>query len=286
MLAELIKPVATAFGPERLNTVGASEIGRCARQTWFRKREQPEDTPHPGWGFRERGHNVEAWVMERLGDAVAHAQHFVHRGFMSATVDCSYNGEPVDIKSVDPRISRLPKHEHVMQVRQQAFLMDAPRGHLLYVNCSDYQDMKEFTFEAADYSARAQAIMTGPMPSPEGRITDDGECALCPYQIACLGEPVTGKGKLADAEAAVVSAARDEYRLHSEAAAAAESLAKAAKERIRDVLRAADVYRAPGLARISRSARTTLDAEAMERDGIDLTPYRKTGRMSESVTLE
>jgi hypothetical protein len=290
MLVEHITPTDRPIG-DRGNTVGASEIGHCARQVWYRKHDQPPER-EDGWGFRERGHVVEAWLMERLRAAdvpVQNVQRQVSRGFLSCTVDWTLNSEPGDCKSFDPRKTRIPDPKHIIQSQVQSGLWGAPRGWLLYINASDFQDIREFEVPAIDIAsleARAREIMTGPLPPPEGRIAGGDECEHCLFQTACLGAPIEGKGKLSDESEAAVKLAADEARAQESKAETHRLRAAAARELVRDILRAADVKRAKGLARISRRQNTTLDYEAMERDGIDLARYRKPGRVSETVTLE
>ena len=178
MLAELIRPAERPM-LDRTHTVGASEIGQCARMVWFRKQGVVEERD-TGWGFGERGHVVEAWALDRLraaGVPIEHVQRRVVRGFLSATVDFVLNGEPVDIKSFDPRKTRVPEPKNYLQSQVQSGLLDAPRGHLLAINASDFSDIREVTVEhdAAQFASlqtRAREIMTGPMPPPEGRIAD------------------------------------------------------------------------------------------------------------------
>jgi hypothetical protein len=198
----------------------------------------------------------------------------------------------VDIKSFDPRKSEIVEHKHLMQVQAQIALTGATSGLLLYVNASDYSDMREVPVERdpaafTTLQARAEAIITGPMPAAEGRITGGNECAQCLFQTACLGAPIVDTGKqLSEADAEIVAVMRGHILEHQAMAKDAEDVIAEAKERIREILRAADVRRAPGLARVSRSSRTTLDTKAMEAAGIDLAPYRVPGRETESVTVE
>jgi hypothetical protein len=128
--------------------------------------------------------------------------------------------------------------------------------------------------------------MTEGPPAPEGRIAGGDECQWCPFQVACLGAPIEDKGKLDEEAKAVLAKARGMVKFEEEEAKAHTTIANTFREQIRDILRAADVRRAPGIARISRRQNSSLDTEAMERDGIDLTPYRKPGRVSETVTVE
>jgi hypothetical protein len=84
--------------------------------------------------------------------------------------------------------------------------------------------------------------MTGPQPPPEGRITGAGECKWCPYQTACLGAPIE---ELGEAECERIAALKAEAEEH-------ERRARAARESIRDILRATQVtrrWKGAGLAR-------------------------------------
>lgn len=292
MLAEYLKPTPRPLSDDRSQTVGASEIGQCARRTWFTKHGTEPEREVPT-GYAERGHAVEAWAMEKLREAGAPIQSVQRRftsGFLSCTVDLTLHGEPVDLKSIDPRVTRLPKPAHVLQAQAQAGLLGAARGHLCYIDCSDFGRVVEFSFDAdpvlfASLQTRAREIMTGPMPPPEGRIAGGDECEHCPFWSACLGPPVDGKGHLAAGERAQLEELAEQVRAAKADAKAAEGRTAAAKEAIREILRAADVRSVPKLVRIHRTARTQLDTEALEAAGIDLTPYRRPGRVSEVVTV-
>jgi hypothetical protein len=291
MLASLIRPTERPM-LDRTHTVGASEIGQCSRQTWFRKQGVVEERD-TGWGFGERGHVVEAWAVDRLraaGVPIEHVQRRVVRGFLSATVDFVLNGEPVDIKSFDPRKTRVPEPKNYLQSQVQSGLLDAPRGHLLAINASDYSDIREVAVDHdpalfTSLQTRAREIMTGPMPVPEGRIAGGDECEWCPFWSACLGPPVDGRGHLKDEERTKLEELADEVRAAKAEAKVIDARIAKSREQIRAILRAADVRKVPGLVRIHRTARTQLDTEALEAAGIDLTPYRRPGRVSEVVTV-
>lgn len=294
MLAEHLTPRVTVWEHDRSKTVGASEIGACARMVWYRKNGIAEEA-EASWGFGERGKHVEQWVYDRLKAAkirLRRKQQTLISGHLSATLDGMLGKTVIDIKSFDPRKREVVEQKHLMQVQAQIGLADADAGLLLYVNASDYQDARERPVER-DMTAyqtlqdRARYIMTSPVEPPrEGKIAGGDECRLCPFQAACLGAPIEDKGKLNEADTAAVAAARLMIQQAETAKADADGRIAAMKEQIREILRAADVRRAPGLARISRSQRTTLDQEAMERAGIDLAPFRKSGRETETVTVE
>ena len=294
MLAEHIRPTITTWAHNRSLTVGASEIGACARQTWFRKNGVAEER-ELGWGFGERGKHVERWVYERLRDAgfrLRWKQKTLIDPPLSATLDGMHGKTVVDIKSFDPWKKNVVEPRHLMQVQAQIGLAKAQDGILLYVNASDFQDIREHAV-ARDMDAyrtlreRARYIMTTTEPPPrEGHLAGGKECSHCPFQTTCLGAPIADTGALSEADTAAVAAARLAIQQAETAKADAEGRITAHKEIIREILRKADVRRAPGLARISRSQRTTLDQDAAERAGIDLAPFRKPGRETEQVTVE
>lgn len=239
MLSELIRPDAGTW--DRSATIGASEIGQCARQVYYKKAGLAPEVEE-GWGYRTRGHVVEAWVMERLaaGGVVAeHAQQTIALGYLSATVDLIVGQTCVDVKSFDPRKKIVVEPKHVWQVQVQIGLwrevMGRPieDGLLLYVNCSDYQDIREHPVAAdeAAYTAakvRAAAIM-GAVDAPlaEGRIAGGSECRWCPYKTACGTQPAA-----APLRPAVISAREEMKR--------AEAAATAARRRLKEVLQQQD----------------------------------------------
>ena len=292
MLAEHIAPPARYW--DRLDTVGASEIGQCARRIWYVKHEEPHE--ESGWGFKERGHHVERWVIERLRAAhvpIEHAgdnQRTLSDGFLSATPDGRIDRTSFDVKSFDPRKTRLPEEAHIFQVRLGARLdPDADHGILVYVNASDFEDIREFgpwpqlndeEYEGA--RVRARTIITATTPDTflrEGKFDDECKRYSCPFQEQCLGEKIEGRGKLSKEDEARIADIQARYK-------AAERDANRLKEEFRETLRAADVRSVNGVGNVSRrSGRESLDTEAMERDGIDLAPYRKTGVDYDAITI-
>jgi hypothetical protein len=299
MLAEHIAPPSRHW--DRLDTVGASEIGQCARRVWYVKHEEPHE--ESGWGFKERGHHVERWVIERLRAAhvpIEHAgddQRTLSDGFLSATPDGRLGRVSFDVKSFDPRKTRLPEEAHIFQVRLGARLdSDADQALLVYVNASDFQDIQEFgpwpELSDDEYDGakqRARTIMTAHSPEAflrEGKF--DSECTRwsCPFQAQCLGEAIEGGGKLSPEDQTRLEDLQAKYRAISADQETAEREANRIKEQFREILRAADVKSATGIGNVSRrGGRASLDTEAMERDGIDLAPYRKTGVDFDAITI-
>lgn len=179
------------FGSDRLNTVGASDVGQCLRKTWFAKNEQPRD---PGYvdryGARRRGDLIENhWVVpailsgtENNGTRFLYAgreQRTFVDGYLSATPDGLLTGVPrdclswigvsdigaecivVEIKSIDPRVDlKIEKPGHSFQVQAQIGLLRHATEHkpayalISYVDASFLDDIREFAvaFDPAIYT--------------------------------------------------------------------------------------------------------------------------------------
>jgi hypothetical protein len=148
----------------RANTIGASDVGQCARKVFFQKNEGDPDCGaerNPdfvdGWGARQRGTTFENafWapaLRARFGDRLLFAgeeQQTLTSGFVSGTPDGLVVGlEPdaagslgvpdiggdgslvVECKTIDPR-ARLdgPKPEHVFQAQVQLGLIHELTSH-------------------------------------------------------------------------------------------------------------------------------------------------------------
>src|SRR6185436_8251163 len=99
------------WGYDRSNTVGASEIGGCARKAFFEKNRntkfgsKPDADYRDGWGARMRGHLIEdyLWVpalRKRFGKNLLFAgkqQQTLFKGYISATPDGLVINQPRDI---------------------------------------------------------------------------------------------------------------------------------------------------------------------------------------------
>jgi hypothetical protein len=149
---------------DRANTVGASDVGRCARQTFYTKNEGDPDFGAPrnpdfaeSWGATARGRLFEDcfWVpalRKRYGERLLYAgeqQQTFTLGFLSATPDALIVGLDSDVltplgvpdiggdgslvlecKTIDPR-AKLdgPRLEHVFQAQVQLGLLHALTSH-------------------------------------------------------------------------------------------------------------------------------------------------------------
>jgi len=163
ILAEFAVTTARTFAA-REQTVGASDVGRCARQTYFEKNEGDPDYGAPrnpdavdGWGARLRGSIFEQHVWApalraKFGERLLFAgeqQETFTLGFLSATPDALVTAlesdvlEPLGVpdiggdgslvaeaKTVDPRARvDAPKLAHTYQAQVQLGLIHALTRH-------------------------------------------------------------------------------------------------------------------------------------------------------------
>jgi hypothetical protein len=183
----------------RAATLGASDIGLCARKTYYLKRGGERDLSHvDGWGATLRGSVLERkfWLpalRARFGDNLKFAGHKQRRfrsGFLSATPDALLVDVPANIlaslsvldigsdclllecKSIDPRV-RLdgPKPEHCYQSQVQLGVVREvtkfkPRFAIISYTDASFWDLTiEFVVEFdpdiyASAKARAAKVLT------------------------------------------------------------------------------------------------------------------------------
>lgn len=200
LFAEHVKATDRIFDRDRSRTVGASEIGQCARKIWWYKAGAAKDPEYEdAWGARVRGAVFENhfWVpalRRRYGDKLKCAgvnQRTIAGYHLSATPDAIIVDQPRDAlaelgvpdigpgrsflaecKTVDPRTNLAqPKPEHVFQLQAQLGLVSTftayqpQHGLLTYTDASFWNELKPFviTFDPAIFEsakARARAIMT------------------------------------------------------------------------------------------------------------------------------
>ena len=185
------KSLAKSWSHDRLNTVGASEVGQCLRKTWFSKNETPQDAVYEDrFGAKLRGDIIENhfWVPGLRASLPANVkllfsgedQRTLVDGYLSATTDgllvgvehsaLAWLGVPdiksdcvnLDCKSIDPRVDiKIEKPEHSFQVQAQMGLVRHATVHqpeysvLSYTDASFLDDIREFAvaFDPAIYQA-------------------------------------------------------------------------------------------------------------------------------------
>jgi len=178
------RTIVTPFTEDRSQTVGASEVGQCARKIfWIKNEAWPEhggvarDPEHiETWGARMRGTMFEThfWVpamQKRFGRRlkfVGKKQRTLVKNFLSATPDALVTplssteaaaiGAPgaraalFECKTADPRTNLVEaKNENVFQTHVQMGLMQETTRYkpthavISYTDASFWSDVKEFT---------------------------------------------------------------------------------------------------------------------------------------------
>ena len=169
------------FKHDRKQTVGASEIGQCARKVFWLKNEDDPEYAVPRdpeyietWGARMRGTVFENAFWEpalraRFGDKLLFAgkdQRTFHKGFLTATPDgmlvnltdeqqCEIGVETecvlVECKTADPRTNlNEAKAENIYQAQVQMGLVRETTRHkpthaiISYTDASFWSDVREF----------------------------------------------------------------------------------------------------------------------------------------------
>ncbi len=188
---------------DRMQTVGASEIGGCARRTWYIKNAEVHDKDHLNrWGASRRGDLIEQHLVvpalrKRFGKKLLWAgkeQRTFAKRHLSATPDGLLTGLKsdalkhlgikdlgsncvlVEIKSIDPRANLdKEKHQHRMQAITQLGLVRLLTKYrpnyclLVYVDASFHDDITEFViaFDQRVFDiaqARASKILLAKFP--------------------------------------------------------------------------------------------------------------------------
>lgn len=198
---------------DRSAVLTASENLRCLRELKFSK-TMPRQSDK--WGMAQRGHAVEAWVVDQLVESLGAGERIYlagddQRSFLcdeaglSGTPDGLFLGDSgytlLEFKSADPRTNleamTAPKPQHMAQVQQNMWLL---RKHgfavdlavVLYVDASDFQRMRQFdvAYDGGDTAERAE-IRAGllfsaqsPADLPAEGLTNNG-CTFCAYKEEC-----------------------------------------------------------------------------------------------------
>ena len=189
------KTANRVFSHDRLNTVGASEVGQCARKIFWFKNEgdskygAPRDPEYvDGWGARMRGTVIEDAFWEpamkaRFGNRLHHSgkdQKTFLADFLSATpdgiVDPLWADEQeligvdtfcvtLECKTADPRTNLAEaKQANVYQTQVQMGLIREMTGFrpshsvLSYIDASFWNEVREFViaFDPAIYEIAKQ----------------------------------------------------------------------------------------------------------------------------------
>jgi CRISPR/Cas system-associated exonuclease Cas4 (RecB family) len=218
---------------DRNSVLTASENLRCLRELKFSKTTPRESDK---WGMAQRGHAVEAWVVEQLRRAMLlpmfagdQQRSFLHdESGLSGTPDGLVLVEGkwilLEFKSVDPRTNleamTAPKPQHAAQVQQNMWLLNmhdyiVDEAMVLYVDASDFQRHKQFNvaYDNGDMARRAEvraAILfdTDALDLPAEGLTNGG-CTYCAFKEECSAIQVAkGEKRKADKPSMPVFAPR------------------------------------------------------------------------------
>lgn len=215
----------------------------------------------------------------------------------------------VEFKSIDPRaVLSEERTKHYGQTQVQLGLIreltpfKPTHAVILYVNASFLDDVKPFVveFKPEIYEmakARAADVFSVDDPMmivPEGKFDDS--CKYCKFTHACAnlrkGAIPVDRNEFEDKDGTLmpdVIAAVEAYIAARDAAKAAEKAKESLAERVKECLLDGNARRVKGpgwnVSWSSVKGKTYIDFEQMEKDGIDLEPYRKTGAGHERLTV-
>lgn len=201
---------------DRSTMLTSSEASNCPRRIWYGKQEKSR--PLGTWGYAERGHSVEAWVVKRLRWAQSDwaidylgddQRSFVHTtarlsgtpdGLLTKTVDGVVYGVTLEIKSIDPRLNKanLPKAGHVPQTHQNTWLLSCAfptitmlGSVLVYVDASNFEAIDEFLIDydpevVEEHKLLAKQVFAATTVTdlPALGLYRD-ECRLCDHRLKC-----------------------------------------------------------------------------------------------------
>lgn len=207
----------------------------------------------------------------------------------------------LELKSIDPRATLVEeRRKHNGQTHMQLGLFRENTPHkpvysiVLYIDASFLSKVTPFVvkFDPELYQhgkERARAVWETDDPVsliPEG-IFDDG-CKFCKWRRACGSTTANGIPKYDDESEdatpetiAKLDVLVKEHKAAADAAIAAEKTAQYAKEAIKSFLLTTNRRKIQGpewtVTWYSQSGKTSYDTKAMEKAGIDLSPFEKTG---------
>lgn len=209
---------------DRTKTVGASEIGQCARKiNWLKTGKEADEDNSDQYGGMLRGTMMENyfWVpamRKKFGKNLLMAgsdQKTLVVGKLSATPDGLVINQKLDAlkeygikdlkgdcfavecKSIDPRVSLTEeKSEHFHQVQVQMGLIREKTKYkpnyaiISYIDASFWHEVAEFVVEFDEKiyenaKARAAAVLSNVKQDAEGWIAGGKECEYCTFTRSC-----------------------------------------------------------------------------------------------------
>lgn len=205
---------------DRTEFLTSSETAQCLRKAFFSKNNDKYKPKLTGSGsgengYSERGHAIEAWLVQKLMPLKRMGYKFEYMGKDQRSFydsDLGISGTPdglittpdgkhwlLEIKSIDPRFNKnnLPKKGHVNQTQQNMFLVINCLGIklegavLVYIDASNVYDIREFPMAYDEEMVeeglnRSDTLWNATEPDdlePEGIY--NGDCEYCAYTHHC-----------------------------------------------------------------------------------------------------
>ena len=300
---------------DRSKYLNASEALSCIRKQWFAKHEP--STAAEDWGFARRGTHGEKYVVEMLrasGLELAYAgedQESVADDELriSATPDgVLWNASgahiALEIKTIDPRTNRsnLPRAGHVAQIQLGMELvrkvrgLDIESGLIVYMDASNFNQLDVYPVARNPEILTSMSVRAGQVLRTrnvdrldrEGRST--GECKTCPYAERCGIDLADVKAFTRSNRGSQLDAIVQRYveikETQDELSEEKDKIAEEIKEELRKRNTASTIVGDIEIELASVAGRSSLDQKAMEKAGIDLTPFKKIGLPSERLTVK
>jgi CRISPR/Cas system-associated exonuclease Cas4 (RecB family) len=300
---------------DRSKYLNASEALSCIRKQWFAKHEP--STAAEDWGFARRGTHGEKYVVEMLRASGIELMFAGEDQESVADEDTRISATPdgvlfnasgahiaLEIKTIDPRTNRanLPRAGHVAQIQIGMELLrkvrglDIESGLIVYMDASNFNQLDVYVVERNPeimvwMSLRAgQVLRTRNVDriDREGRST--GECKTCPYAERCGIDLSDVKAFTRSNRGSQLDAIVQRYVEIKEAqdqlSDEKDKIAEEIKEELRKRNTASTIVGDIEIELASVAGRSSLDQKAMEKAGIDLTPFKKTGLPSERLTVK
>jgi CRISPR/Cas system-associated exonuclease Cas4 (RecB family) len=313
---------ADKFSYDRSKYLNASEAGNCIRKAWYGK-HMPEFAGEQDWGYARRGIHIEKFMVEALRASnvplinawPAQWSMQDEKRRLSATpegyIAWDDYWEGFEIKSIDPRTNKasLPKEPHVIQLQIGMELIDQQidrpdgvtfeGGLLIYVDASNYFDIEVFQIDRDPtildrMAKRAKKVLNSTTPDAmdrEGKANGGKECkTMCAFREICQPELKDGRqGKRANRGSKFDDQAKrfmdikdEEDRLKMERDVLKEDIIGSLNDREMKKVMVGNIE----VELASVKGRSSLDKKAVEKAGIDLSPFEKTGVPSERLTLK
>lgn len=317
---------------DRSGYIGASEISGCPLKIYY---EKTEDSGFRGNGKTERGHAIESAIISLLKGGGMDIRFYdnghtnrqkeiehpdapvkVHPdGFIYETIERPHSKRidqmvresfPVailEVKSVGTdRFKSLsePDHSWIIQTRFNAYMAMVPKGLLVAVDASDFENIKEWEFnamseaEAQPYLQKAAKIMTaieiGVEPIAEPTASN---CRWCNWSARCQNKWIpTEEAKVNEVEVPEIEEAIQKLKRAKDLQDEAKTLESESKPII---MQAAETHNA---ARVKcgnfvavlepRKGSVTIDTKRLLADHpeIDKSPYEKQGAATVALKLK